>query len=110
MLLNNKGFFLLELLLSLSAMFLICLVFVPLVTDLKKQSVNLETEKKMRQLMYEELEAKLIDNRTFANYTLAQNGIGYQITWEDSFGQKEVCVKVEKTSLHLENEICGILE
>ncbi|MFC4800777.1 competence type IV pilus minor pilin ComGE [Neobacillus sp. GCM10023253] len=110
MLQNNKGFFLLELLLSLSAMFLICLVFIPSVTDLRKQSVNFQIEKKMRQIMYEELEAKLIDNRTFANYTLVQNEIRYQITWKDSFGQKEVCVKVEKTPLHLENEICGSLE
>jgi type II secretory pathway pseudopilin PulG len=112
MLSNNKGFFLLELLLSLSALLMLSLFLLPLLMDLRDQSRQLEIENNARKLMYEELQAKLIDSRTFTNYTFIQNRVEYKIIWRDIqvTGQKEVCVKVERNPFLPETKICGVLE
>jgi hypothetical protein len=79
------------------------------VRDLSRQ---LEIEKTAKRLVYEELQAKLIDNTNFVDYTTIQNKIVYQISWRNSSlgNQKEVCVTVEKNSLHRETSKCGVLE
>ena len=102
----------LELLLSLSAWLMLSLFFLPLLIDLRGQSRQLELESKARQLMYEELQSKLINNNTFSNYTTILNGVEYQIIWKDSdaVNQKEVCVRIEKNSFLHKTEICGFLE
>jgi competence protein ComGE len=112
MLRSTKGFFLLELLLSLSAWLMLSLFLLPLLIELRDQSRQLERESKARQLMYEELQTKLISNKTFSNYTSILNGVEYKITWKDTGAadQKEVCVRIEKNSLQPETEICGPLE
>jgi competence protein ComGE len=112
MLKSSKGYFLLELLLSLSALLILSLFLLPLLTDLREQSRQLELESKARQLMYEELQTSLINNRTTSNSSSIQNGIKYLIIWyeSESTGQKEVCVRVEKNSFLPEVEICGLLE
>jgi competence protein ComGE len=112
MLRNTRGFFLLDLLLSLSAWLMMSLVFLPILIDLRDQSRQVQLESKARQLMYEELQTKLINNKTFSNYTSILNGVVYQINWKDSgtADQKEVCVRIEKNSFLPEVEICGFLE
>jgi competence protein ComGE len=93
----NKGFFLLELLMSLAAWFLMCLFLFPLLNDLNKQSLNLEVKKQLRQLLFEELEVKEIDNQNAKNYSVIRNHIEYKIIWQDEplSGKREVCVEVE---------------
>jgi competence protein ComGE len=110
MLRNNKGYFLLDLLLSLSALFMIFLYLMPLLTHLWEQSGKLEMEKTARQLMFEELQAKLATNSNLVNYATLKNGVQYQIYWRESSGLLEVCVNVEKTPLHSKTEVCGLLE
>lgn len=112
MLKSSKGYFLLELLLSLSALLILSLFLMPLLTELREQSRQLELKSKARQLMYEELQANLISNRTTSNSTSIQNGVKYLIIWNESesTGQKEVCVRVEKNSFLPEVEVCGLLE
>jgi len=112
MLSSSKGYFLLELLLSLSALFILSLFLLPLLTELREQSRQLELENKARQLMYEELQANLVSNRGTSFSTSIQNGIEYQIIWKESewARQKEVCVRVEKNSFLPEVEVCGLLE
>ena len=112
MLRNNKGYFLLELLLSLSTMLMICLFLLPLLMEVREQSRRLEIEKTAQKIMYEELKARIIDGRIFSNYTIRENNIEYNIIWENlnQTGQKEVCVRVEKNSVYPEANICGILE
>ncbi|MEH7417693.1 competence type IV pilus minor pilin ComGE [Neobacillus drentensis] len=112
MLQNNKGYFLLELLLSLSTMLMICLFLLPLLMEVRDQTSKLEVMRTAQRFMYQELNAKIIDSRSFSNYTLIQNNIEYKIIWTDtnSAGQKEVCVKVEKNSVHPEANVCGVLE
>ncbi|MCM3566625.1 hypothetical protein [Neobacillus mesonae] len=112
MLRNNNGYFLLELLLSLSAMFLICLYFIPLLIDLRQQTIGLEKEKAARQLMFEELQGKLNDTVDYRNQSFSQNGIVYEIYWKDLEGSslKEVCVSAMGKTGRPEVEKCGKLE
>jgi competence protein ComGE len=112
MLRNNRGFFLLELLLSLSALLLLSLFLIPLFMDVRDQLRQIEIENSLRKFMYEELQAKVMDGRTFNNYTAIENGIEYQISWRDSTGtgQMEVCVKVEENSILHEMQRCAVLE
>lgn len=110
MLRNNKGYFLLDLLLSLSALFMIFLYLTPLLTDLWEMSGRHNIEKTARQLVFEELQAKLVNNSSMDQYITVQNGIEYQIYWRESPGLLEVCVRVEETSRYPKTEVCGPLE
>ncbi|EKN66286.1 hypothetical protein BABA_16747 [Neobacillus bataviensis LMG 21833] len=114
MLRSNKGFFLLELLLSLSALLMLSLYLLPLLMESRNQSRQVEIENSARKLMYEELQAKLVDSQTRKNYTIIRNKVEFKIIWNDTeaeaAGQKVVCVKVEKSAFLSEYKICGVLE
>jgi competence protein ComGE len=109
---KNKGFFLLELLLSLAAWFMLCLFILPMLIELNKQAIQLEVTKKAEQLLYEELQAKLIDGQSYISYSVYYHNIEYKIIWRNQavIGLKEVCVKVEKNAYFQETEICMVPE
>jgi hypothetical protein len=75
--------------------------------DLKNQAWKVEIEQQCYQLLFEELQASIINGQTSPNHSILKNGIEYQISWRDIAvsGQKEVCVKVEN-SLQFEEEKC----
>jgi competence protein ComGE len=112
MLWKNDGFFLLELLLSLSALFMLSLFFVPLLMDLANQSQQLMRSKMAKQFLYEELQANLIADQTNASYSIFHNGTEYKIYWIQStvHGQKEACVKVDEKTVLPSTEICAVPE
>lgn len=111
MLRSTKGYFLLELLLSLSALFMVCLYLLPLIIETREQAQQLELENRARQIMFEELQSKLISKSTNSSYSFIQNGVEYRIIWNDiEADSKEVCVRVEKNSYLPDIEMCGILE
>lgn len=112
MLLKNDGFFLLELLLSLSAWFMLGMFFMPILIELSNQSQQLVRDKKAVLFLFEELQANLTEDRTNSNYSIFHNGTEYKIYWKQSsvIGQKEVCVKVEETSFLPRTEICKVPE
>jgi competence protein ComGE len=110
MLRKIEGFFLLELLLSLSAWFMLTLFFIPILTELANQSQQLVREKRANQLLYEELQANLMEDRTNSSYSLSYNGTEYKIYWTQENTLKEVCVKVEGTSLLPKIENCAVPE
>ncbi|NYE05018.1 hypothetical protein F4694_001767 [Bacillus niacini] len=112
MLWKNDGFFLLELLLSLSAWFMMSMFFMPLLMELSHQSQQLVRDKKAVQFLFEELHSNLTEDRTNSNYSIYDNGTEYKIYWIQSsdIGQKEVCVKVDKTAFLPETEICKVPE
>ena len=112
MLWKNDGFFLLELLLSLSAWFMLGMFFMPLLMELSNQSQHLVRDKKAVQFLFEELQGNLTEDRTNSNYSIFHNGTEYKIYWKQSsgFGQKEVCVKVDETSFLPRTEICNVPE
>jgi competence protein ComGE len=108
MLLKNDGYFLLELLLSLSAWFMLGLYFLPLMIDLTNQSRQLEVINKANLLLFEELHAKLIEENPISSYVIFDNGVEYQIYWRELSvpSQKEVCVKVENNTFLPKTELC----
>lgn len=110
MLQKNKGYFLLDLMLSLSALFLIFLYLTPLMIDLREQSVRIEIEKTARQIMFDELQAKLLNINNPVNYGITKNGVEYQIYWREYSSLMEVCVKVGDTPLQAKTEVCGQVE
>jgi competence protein ComGE len=112
MLLRNKGFFLIELLLSLSLMLMLSLFFIPLIINMKSQMVKLEIEKQSYQLLYEELQLLLINGKASPARSLSMNGIEYQISWKYSAisEEMEVCIKVENNTVYGEKELCQISE
>lgn len=110
MLRKIEGFFLLELLLSLSAWFMLTLFFIPILMELANQSQQLVREKRANQLLYEELQANLVEDRTNSSYSLWHNGTEYRIYWNQVNTFKEVCVKVEETSLLSKIEYCAAPE
>lgn len=91
---------------------MLSLFFIPLLIDLRNQYQVLEVEKRTQQLLYEELQAKIINNDSYLSYTLFHDGIEYKVLWRDSVvaGQKEVCVQVEKNSFMPKTERCMVLE
>ncbi|WP_042458349.1 hypothetical protein [Neobacillus dielmonensis] len=112
MLHNNKGYFLFDLLLSLSAILLIGVNLVPLLVDLRKLEIQLEIHNQARQIVFEELHAKLTDS-TLTNYLTTRNGIVFQIIWitdVQTSGLKEVCVRVDKSNWYEGTKVCGTLE
>lgn len=107
---NKNGFFLLELLLSLSAWLLLSLFILPLLIDLNKQTQQLEVKEKAEQLLFEELQAKIADGQSYPkNYSVLNRGIEYKIEWKNpsTEGPKEVCVKVETQLFISKAEICA---
>ncbi|XJZ26205.1 hypothetical protein ACF5W4_12480 [Bacillota bacterium Lsc_1132] len=108
MLQKNSGFFLIELLLSLSVLLMLSLFFVPLFVDLTRQSQQLELEKHAEQLLFEELQASIINGSPSPDHSIFLNGIEYKLTWinRDPEGVQEVCVKLEKS----QKTICRFAE
>ncbi|MGG5255072.1 hypothetical protein ACQYAD_16695 [Neobacillus sp. SM06] len=112
MLRKSNGFFLIELLLSLSALLMLALFFVPLLADLNAQSQQLERESLAEQLLFEELNALMINGTPSLNHSIFRNGNEYKITWGSSSpgNQKEVCVTLEKKARLPGKTICRFAE
>lgn len=112
MLKNSKGYFLAELLLSLTALFMISLFFLPLFADLIRQAQQLETERQADQIIYDELKAFLINEQPLTDRSLLLNGVEYQISWRNTgaAGLQEVCVKVGKHRILSETTRCRYAE
>lgn len=99
-----------ELLLSLSAISMMCLFLLPLYMEIRSQTEQTRIDKKAEQLMFEELQAQLMGALSYSSYSVFDSGIEYLVTWRDrSPTLKEVCVKVEHSTLS-SAEICGVQE
>jgi competence protein ComGE len=112
MLSKNDGYFLLELLLSLSAWFMMGTFFIPLLMDISNQSRQLVQDKKAKQFLFEELQANLVEDRTNSKYSIFHNGTEYKIYWAQSTvnGQKEVCVEVDGNTYLPRTKLCKLPE
>lgn len=109
---KNDGFFLIELLLSLTILLMLSLFFTPLFIDLAKQSKLIEVKKQAEQFINEELEALIINEHPSFDHSINLNGIQYQITWinDGPARQQEVCVKIENSSHSPVTAICRSAE
>lgn len=102
MLRKTDGYFLAELLLSLSTWLLITLFLLPLLMLLKDQSVGLQLENTALHLLYDELERKIDEGVSVSDKVVILNGFSYEITWIDDTSQTEVCVEYKDvySSIH----------
>lgn len=88
---------------------MLCLYILPLLIELNSHSFQLEANNKAQQLLYEELQAKLMDGNLYTNYSVFYQGIEYKILWSD-LPEKEVCVKFDKNTFLQKTEICAVPE
>lgn len=102
----------LEQLLSLSILLLVCLFLIPLFIDIRNQYRQIEIDHFARQLLYEELQAKLSGGQTDTGYSVFLNGVEYKVNWKNSAipGESEVCINVDKNSNQFQTEICATQE
>lgn len=107
MLLENKGFFLTEMLLSLSVWLIAAGFFLPLVYQVKNQSYRLYLENTATHILYDELGKMSTEGMAGSNRTVSRNGISYDIKWERA--NMEVCV-VFKDAIQGIYEKCKIFE
>lgn len=101
MLRRSEGYFLAELLLSLTAWLLITGFFLPIVIFLKDQAVQVQLENTAIHLLYDQLERKIDEGIQVGNRIETLNGIIYELNWSDT-SQTEVCVeyKDDKSNPH----------
>ncbi|KAB2338501.1 type II secretion system protein [Cytobacillus depressus] len=92
---KNKGFFLPEMLLTLTAWLLIASIFFPLIMNLVNHSIRLQQDYEGTKVLYEALlQAKKEDRAPFSEL-IALNRTVYEISQEASGNRNgvEVCVK-----------------
>ncbi|MBY0122407.1 phosphatase [Bacillus sp. S/N-304-OC-R1] len=108
---RNDGFFLPELILSLSAWLLIAGIFFPLVMNIVNQSLQLKQEFEVSRLLYEELIRAKKEGVLPVSHSLLVNGTQYTISLDSSGGNTgvEVCIKYENV-FKTEQKKCEIFE
>lgn len=107
MLQRNNGFFLPEMLLTLSAWLVIAAVFFPLVMNIVKQSVGLQQEFEGTRLLYEALLSAKIEGVHPVSETITVNQTVYNISLESA--GVEVCIQYENV-FNIEQKKCEVFE
>lgn len=93
MLRRNNGYFLVELLLSLSTWILVTGGLLPLVLHLHYLSDLIQLENTANHLLFDELETYLVVGAHTGNKTILLNGTRFEIKWNEDSEQGEVCVE-----------------
>ncbi|MDZ5471020.1 hypothetical protein SM124_04560 (plasmid) [Bacillus sp. 31A1R] len=92
MLLKNDGFFLVELLLSLTIWLVITSGLVPIYIHLSKQTMDIEKELEATHLLYELLQRTVLKGSNIQSEYVNRGGFNFLV--QASYGQ-EVCVQYE---------------
>ncbi|MDQ0156404.1 hypothetical protein [Robertmurraya andreesenii] len=110
MLSNHKGFFLVELLLSLSMWILMTLSLLPLYIHVNKQSIDTQREITATHLMYDVLHVYLMEGIFEDREEVIKNG-SYLINWEAGSESRptRVCISYED-AFKEQQEKCERLE
>ena len=97
MLSKNDGYYLVELLLSLSGWILIASLMVPMLVVINKQAVQIQEKSEALHILYEYVQGVLIEKPERENFNVTKNNKSYEIIWfGDQEGSKgEVCVRYE---------------
>ena len=96
MLRENKGYFLLELLISLSGWILMAGIFVPMLVGINKQSIEIQEKSEAIQILYEYMQKVVVENPERNDISLIKNNKQYEIVWSVENGVKsEVCIQYE---------------
>lgn len=97
MLSKNKGYYLVELLLSLSGWILIASLMVPMLVLFNKQSVQIQEKSDALHILYEYVQEVIIENPERENFSVIKNNKSYDIIWvgEKEGRKSEVCIRYE---------------
>lgn len=80
--LKNNGYFLCDLLISLSGWILIASVIVPMMIGLNKQSVELKEKSDAVHILYEYMQTVVVENPERTNFSVTKNDKEYEVVWQ----------------------------
>lgn len=95
--LKNSGFYMAELLLSLSGWILISSILVPMFIQLNKQSIELQERSEALHLLYEYVQTIIVENPNRENRVITRGDTQYEIVWQEESGDEktEVMIRYE---------------
>ena len=79
---NEKGFYMAELIISLSGWLLISGVLVPIFIQVNKQSIEIQEKSEALHILYEYMQTVTIENPVKENKILSGDHTHYEIVWE----------------------------
>jgi competence protein ComGE len=100
--LKNNGFYMAELLLSLSGWILIAGVLVPMFIQLNKQSIQLQERSDALHILYDYLQTIVVENPDRENVVVTRGHTQYEIVWRGASaeGKTEVAISYEDVFGH----------
>jgi Tfp pilus assembly protein PilE len=99
---NEKGFYMAELIMSLSGWLLISGVLVPIFIQVNKQSIEIQEKSEALHILYEYMQTVTIENPVKENKILTRDHTHYEIVWEmeQEDGKSEVSIRYEDVFGH----------
>lgn len=104
---KNDGFFMAELLLSLTAWLIVAGVFFPLIIRAVEHSVEIEQDFESIQLLYESLQKTVVEGHLPSGESVKKNQTVYEIFLKEGSELTEVCIKYEDI-FQKANEKCEV--
>jgi type II secretory pathway pseudopilin PulG len=107
MLSKPNGFFLVELLLSLSVWIALTLLLLPMFIQVSKQSLDTQYSREATKILYDTLQEHLFTGHTIENSTYVRKGKSFTVS--KAITENKVCVTYEN-SYKKETALCDTLE
>lgn len=92
--LKNNGFYMAELLLSLSGWFLIASILIPMFIQLNKQSVQLQERSDALHILYEYVQTVLVESPDRENHVITRGNKQYEIVWQEEVADEKTGVAI----------------
>lgn len=94
---NEDGFYMAELLISLSGWLLISGILVPLFIQVNQQSIEIQEKSEALHILYEYMQTVTMENPVKENKFLTGHHTNYEIVWgkEQENGKREVSIRYE---------------
>lgn len=95
--LKNNGFYMAELLVSLSGWLIITGILIPMFLQANKQIKELEQKSDALHLLYEYVQTVMIEKSTEENIIMKKGNTQYEINWQEGLedGKREVFITYE---------------
>ncbi|MBD8071334.1 type II secretion system protein [Bacillus sp. PS06] len=100
----DKGYILIEMLVSINILFVLCLSLLPNYFLVKNERRNLENINEANQLLHEELLHVILENSRRVDKTLVVEDMVYQLKWDKELN--ELCINWEN-KVQRNNKRCG---
>jgi competence protein ComGE len=94
---NEDGFYMAELILSLSGWLLISGIIVPLFIQVNKQAIEIQEKSEALHILYEYMQTVTMENPVKENKIFSGDHTNYEIVWEkeQEDGSREVSISYE---------------